>query len=73
MPRTTREWLDKNLSKFISRKLFVFFISSAFLLVDKVTADHWVSIAVAYVGMEGFADIFIRIKQSKAKNETDIP
>ena len=66
-----KQWLDTNLSKFISRKLLVFLIATALLIFDKVTENSWAAIAVAYVGVEGFADMAIRWQQgtlSKLKN-----
>ena len=57
-----RSWLDINLTKFMSRKLFVFGIATVMLVLEKITEDNWTPIAIAYIGLEGFADMAIRWK-----------
>lgn len=69
MTQRIRQWLDSRMSKFISRKLLVFSISTVLLALGKLDADNWTTLAVAYVGVEGFADIAIRMKQSTGKND----
>ena len=57
-----RQMLDKWVAKLISRKLFVWAVSTGFLIADLITNEQWVAVALAYVGVEGFADIAIRWK-----------
>ncbi len=57
---------DKYLNKFISRKLLVWLASTGFLIADLITNEQWVAVALAYVGVEGFADIAIRWKAAKS-------
>tara|TARA_Y100000310_G_C20554292_1_gene749749 strand:- start:761 stop:970 length:210 start_codon:yes stop_codon:yes gene_type:complete len=59
-----RHFLDRNLNKFISRKLLVWFCATGFLVAELITNEQWVAIALAYVGVEGFADIAIRWKNA---------
>ena len=57
--------IDKRLEKYLSRKLLVWLTTTGLLLADKVTNEQWVAIALAYVGIQGFADIAIRWKSGK--------
>jgi hypothetical protein len=61
-----RQALDKWMAKLISRKLFVWAVSTGFLIADLITSEQWVAVALAYVGVEGFADIAIRWKAAKS-------
>lgn len=60
-----KEFIDKYLQKFISRKLLVFIITTVLLLTGYVTNEQWMAISVAYVGVEGFADIVLRYISAK--------
>jgi hypothetical protein len=60
-----QEYVDKYLSKFISRKLIVFGIGSIALFTGNLTGDNWVVIATAYVSIEGFTSIIKEIYKSK--------
>lgn len=53
---------DALLSKWFSRKLLVWSATTALLLCDKVDADAWVAIALAYIGSQGAADIAAKWK-----------
>jgi len=64
----SRQVVDKWLAKLISRKLLVWAVSTGFLAFDIIQSDQWVAIALAYVGVEGFADIAIRWKSAKGDN-----
>ena len=57
--------VDKRLEKYMSRKLLVWLTTPGLLLADKVTNEQWVAIALAYVGIQGFADIAVRWKSGK--------
>jgi len=57
-----KQALDKWMAKLISRKLFVWLVSTGFLVADLITSEQWVAVALAYVGVEGFADIAVRWK-----------
>ena len=64
------QMLDKWVSKLVSRKLLVWAVSTGFLMFDLIQSDQWVAIALAYVGVEGFADIAIRWKSARGdKND----
>ena len=61
--------VDNHLQKFISRKLLVWFTASGFLMMDKLDGEQWTAIALAYVGVQGFADIAVRWKEGKLRGE----
>jgi hypothetical protein len=55
--------LDKILNKFISRKLMVFVVACFGLFIGNITSTDWVVVATAYVGIQGFTDIILKLKQ----------
>lgn len=60
-----QEYIDKYLSKFISRKLIVFAIGSVALFTGHLTGDNWVVVSTAYVSIEGFTSIITQIYKSR--------
>ena len=64
-----KQILDKWMAKLISRKLFVWAVSTGFLVADLITSEQWVAVALAYVGVEGFADIAVRWKAAGRKSD----
>lgn len=61
---TMRQLLDRNLNKFVSRKLLVWLTATGFLCTGFITNEQWVALALAYVGVQGFADIAVRWKSA---------
>ena len=62
-----RHALDKALSKLLSRKLMVWLTATTFMLLNVVpiASEDWVAISLAYIGIEGLADIATRWKHGK--------
>jgi hypothetical protein len=60
-----QEYIDKYLSKFISRKLIVFLIASIALFTNNITGDNWVVISTAYISVEGFTKIVTEVYKSR--------
>lgn len=58
----SKETLDRLLSKWISRKLLVFFVACVGLFLSNITSSDWVIVATAYIGIQGFTDIVAKIK-----------
>lgn len=58
-----RQFLDKYINKWVSRKLLVFAIASFGLFGNKLESPDWVIIATAYIAMQGFTDIVERLKK----------
>jgi len=58
----SKEQIDLLLSKWISRKLLVFFIACIALFAGDLTSQDWVIIATAYVSIQGFTDIVTKLK-----------
>ena len=61
----SREKLDILISRWTSRKLMVFVISTIALFTGHIDADNFVIVSSAYVGVEGFIDAVIRLKGLK--------
>ena len=62
---TVSQRIDHWLGKGASRKLVVWLSSTALLVADKVNGDQWVAISLAYVGLQGAADIASKWKHGK--------
>ncbi len=62
MTKQTRQKVDKFLGRWTSRKLMVWATATTLLAFDKVTPDNWVALSLAYIGIEGIADIATRWK-----------
>ena len=62
-----KEKIDTFLSRWLSRKLMVFLISSAALFSNKLESADWVIIAAAYIAMQGTTDIVERLMKVKNK------
>ena len=60
-----QEYIDKYLSKFVSRKLLVFLIGSVALFTGKLTGDNWMVVSSAYLSIEGFTKVILEIYKSK--------
>ena len=59
-----RHALDKLMTKLISRKLMVWLTATVLMLTETVPlqSSDWVAISLAYIGIEGLADIATRWK-----------
>ena len=62
---TVSQKIDTWLGKWASRKLVVWLSSTALLVADKVNGDQWVAISLAYIGLQGAADIASKWKHGK--------
>ena len=62
MSEAVKAQIDKFLERGTSRKLMVWGASTIFLAVDKLGPDEWVAVSLAYIGIEGLADIATRWK-----------
>ncbi len=62
-----RHALDKTLSKLMSRKLMVWLTATGLMLSERTPLDSsdWVAISLAYIGLEGLADIATRWRHGK--------
>ena len=61
-----KEVLDKGLNKLLSRKLMVW-ATATYLMVftSSLQSDDWVAISLAYIGLQGLADIATRWRHGK--------
>ena len=62
MSEAMKAHIDKFLERWTSRKLMVWGTATAFLALDKLGPDEWVAVSLAYIGIEGLADIATRWK-----------
>jgi len=62
-----RQVLDKTLNKLKSRKLMVWLTATSFMLLDVVplASEDWVAISLAYIGIQGLADIASQWRHGK--------
>ena len=51
--------------KVISRKLFVWVVASVMLFSDKLQSEDWVAVSLAYIGIQGAADLAAKWRGSK--------
>ena len=56
--------LDKVLAKIVSRKLMVWMTATGLMLTQTVPlqSEDWVAISLAYIGIQGLADIATKWK-----------
>ena len=52
-----QEKIDKLLGKWASRRLIVWGTATAFLASGSLTSSDWVAVSLAYIGLQGAADI----------------
>jgi hypothetical protein len=62
-----RHAVDKFLTKFISRKLMVWLTATGLMLTETVPlrSEDWVAISLAYIGIQGLADIAAQWRHGK--------
>ena len=65
--RAKNQILDRVLNKLISRKLMVWLTATVFMFTEVVPlqSEDWVAISLAYIGIEGLADIASRWRHGK--------
>ena len=57
-----KAFMDTYLARWTSRKLMVWTAATTFLAFGKLGPDEWVAVSLAYIGIEGLADIATRWK-----------
>jgi hypothetical protein len=62
-------YLDKLQEKVTSRKLLIMVVATLLVSCGKVDGDHWSAIALAYIGIEGAADIATRWKHGNINSK----
>jgi|TARA_R110002074_G_scaffold30535_3_gene86427 hypothetical protein len=61
-----KEILDRSLEKLLSRKLMVWTTATTLMLMDAgLQSEDWVAISLAYIGIQGLADIATRWRHGK--------
>lgn len=67
-----QEYVDKYLSKWVSRKLIVFAVASTGLFMKSIESGDWVIIAVTYMSVEGAISVVEKIYKAKANGQGNI-
>lgn len=62
---STKEKIDKFISKWVSRKLTVFIVATAGLFSGNLTSTDWVIIATTYIMVEGATDAVERLFKAR--------
>jgi len=52
-----KAFLDNHMNKLMSRKLLVWLTSTGLLMYGSINGEQWVALSLAYVGIQGFADL----------------
>ena len=61
-----RQIIDKSLNKLVSRKLMVWTTATYLMLFTSALASSdWVAISLAYIGIQGLADIATQWRHGK--------
>jgi len=61
-----KEILDQGINKLLSRKLMVWSTATYLMLfTSSLQSEDWVAISLAYIGLEGLADIATRWRHGK--------
>ena len=56
--KQVKPFLDKTIGRLLSRKLMVWMTATYFMLVGgALTSEDWVAVSLAYIGIQGIADI----------------
>jgi len=64
-----QEYIDKYLSKWVSRKLIVFIVASTGLFINTIDSGDWVIIAVTYMSVEGAINVVEKIYKAKSNSQ----
>jgi len=66
MMEKVKPFVDGVIGRLLSRKLMVWMTATYFMLVgEALTSSDWVAISLAYIGMQGVADIAATWKHGK--------
>ena len=61
-----KQVLDKGLNKLMSRKLMVWSTATYLMLfTNSLASEDWVAISLAYIGIQGLADIAAQWRHGK--------
>lgn len=66
MSQRVRNFLDKYINKFISRKLLVLIVGTFLLCFGLINGEIWVTLASFYITVEGITDGIIAHNTSKS-------
>jgi hypothetical protein len=68
-----REFIDKHLHKWVSRKLLVFIVAVLALFTEKITSEDFTLIAIVYIGSQTVVDWVTKLLAARGGNSyTDV-
>ena len=62
-----RNWADKNLERFISRKFLAWLTATGLVLAERIDGDAWVAITVGYIGAQSVIEAAVAWKHGLNK------
>ena len=65
----SKAFIDRNMNRLLSRKLFVWISTTILLVADKLDGDAWLAISLAYIGSQGVADIAATWKNGRVSDK----
>lgn len=65
------EFLDKYMSKWVSRKLLVFICATVGLFTGHINSEDWVIVSATYMSVEGVVSVITQIYKSKGSPFSD--
>jgi hypothetical protein len=71
MGRIKKEFLDKGISKIMSRKLLVWVIATIGVPLNLLDGEQWMQISMVYIGSQAAKDFiidYVRAKQGQPPN-----
>lgn len=71
MGRIKKEFLDRGISKIMSRKLLVWVIATIGVPLNLIDGEQWIQISMVYIGSQAAKDFiidYVRAKQGKEPN-----
>ena len=65
MVEAVKAFADRHVERFISRKFLAWLTATGLCLEGMVTSSDWVAVSLAYIGLQGAADIAATWKHGK--------
>lgn len=57
-----KNFIDKHLNRFVSKKLFVFAIATVFFTLGMLPAPLWFQLTMVYIGSQAAVDIVQKLR-----------
>jgi len=57
-----RNFIDQHMNRFVSKKLFVFSLATIAFATHTLSEQHWVELALMYVGSQAAVDLVAKLR-----------